>query len=98
MMEYTGGSTGDYRNLDFLTHMILKLSGEEGLESLQNKHAVSTALYKIPDTVTFRTMMLKMNVILFVVIPLLYLSGYIFSILQRRKKNEELRRRLSNER
>lgn len=98
MMEYTGGSTGDYRNLDFLTHMILKLSGEEGLESLQNKHAVSTALYKIPDTVTFRTMMFKMNVILFVVIPLLYLSGYIFSILQRRKKNEELRRRLSNER
>ncbi len=97
MMEYTGGETGDYRNLDFLTHMILKLDGEEGLESLQNKNALSTSLYKISDTATFRSVMIKTNVVLFAVMPLLYIAAYIISVLRRRKMNEEFRRRLFND-
>ncbi|MCK9168962.1 MAG: GldG family protein [Treponema sp.] len=97
MMEYAGGNSGDYRNLDFLTHMVLKLNGEEGLESLQNKNASSTTLYKFSDMVTFRIMMIKMCILLFILIPLIYTTVYIISIFHRKKKNEKLRRRLFNE-
>ncbi|MFA6855584.1 MAG: GldG family protein [Treponema sp.] len=97
MMEYAGGSSGDYRNLDFLTHMVLKLDGEEGLESLQNKNASSTTLYKFSDMVTFKTMMTRMYILLFLIIPLLYAVAYIITILRRRKMNKELLRGLLNE-
>jgi ABC-type uncharacterized transport system involved in gliding motility auxiliary subunit len=97
MMEYAGGSSGDYRNLDFLTHMILKLNDEQGLESLQNKNASSVSLYKISDLVTFKSVMIKTYVILYAVMPLLYIVAYILSVLQRRKQNKQFLRRFDSE-
>jgi len=96
MLEYAGGSSGDYRNLDFLTHMILKLSGAEGLENVQNKNTSSTALYKMSDTASFRKMMIWTNIILFAFVPVLYGAAYILSLLQRRKKNKDMGRSLTN--
>lgn len=97
MMEYIGGSTGDYRNLDFLTHCILKLEGEESLAALQNKNAPSTSLYKITGAAAFKSMMIRSLIVLFGLIPCLYGTAYAVLLVRRKRRNEKSYRSLANE-
>jgi hypothetical protein len=97
MMEYIGGSTGDYRNLDFLTHCILKLEGEESLAALQNKNAPSTSLYKVTGTAAFKSMMIRSLIVLFGLIPCLYGAAFVIMLLLRKKRNEKSYRSFVNE-
>jgi hypothetical protein len=97
MMEYIGGSTGDYRNLDFLTHLILKIEGEDSLAALQNKSAPSTSLYKITGTAAFKTMMIRSLIVVFVLIPCLYAAAYAVLLVSRKSRNEKSYRSLINE-
>ena len=77
-LSYIGGETGDYRNLDFLTHVVLKLTGDKGLAELQNKGSVRT-LYKTPDAASFSAAMKKTLAVAFVLVPLFYAALALFS-------------------
>ena len=90
-LSYIGGEAGDYRNLDFLTHVVLKLSGDEKLAELQNKSR-SRPLYKTPDASSFSSAMKKTLAVAFVFIPLLYAAFTLFSILVQKRRLAYLER------
>lgn len=90
-LSYIGGETGDYRNLDFLTHVVLKLSGDEKLAELQNKES-ARALYKTPDAASFSTAMKKTLAVAFVFVPLLYAALALFSALVQKRRLAYLKR------
>ena len=89
MMGYNGGKTGDYRNLDFLTTEILKLSGEEELSKIHKKSTLSsnTALNKIYDEKSFIEARNRTLFTVYGFIPLLIiLSGLLMKILRKKEK------------
>ena len=87
MMGYIGGEYGDYRNFDFVTSILLKLNGEEELAELQSRGFRDTTLYKISDGFEINRMKIFSYVILFVVIPLIYIiAGVLFNV--RKNKNK----------
>jgi len=90
-LSYIGGETDDYRNLDFLTHVVLKLSGDEKLAELQNKES-ARALYKTPDAASFSTAMKKTLAVAFVFVPLLYAALALFSALVQKRRLAYLKR------
>ena len=86
-LSYIGGETGDYRNLDFLTHVVLKLTGDKGLAELQNKGSVRT-LYKTPDAASFSAARKKTLAVAFILVPLFYAALVLFSAaMQKRRFN-----------
>ena len=81
MNGYIGGETGDYRNFEFLTNVLLKLNGEEELATLQSRTSRDTSLYKVTDIVQFNTLRLITCIILFVILPLLLIAiGVILNV------------------
>lgn len=83
-LSYIGGEAGDYRNLDFLTHIVLKLAGDEGLAELQNKESIRT-LYKTFDEVSVASAMKKTLAVAFVLVPLFYAAiSFFFAAMQKR--------------
>ena len=90
-LSYIGGETGDYRNLDFLTRVILKLTGDEGLAELQNKGSVRT-LYKTPDAASFSAAMKKTLAVAFVLVPLFYAALALFSAAIQKRRLSCIRR------
>lgn len=89
MMEYNGGEYGDYRNLDFLTNIVLRLNGEEELALLQNRTLYATSLYKIVDADEFNFIKLRTYFILCVIVPMSYIFAAIYAIVIRKKWNKE---------
>ena len=53
ILSLSGGETGDFRNLNFLTSSLLELSGEPALAALKNKGAADHSLWKIADGEAF---------------------------------------------
>ena len=90
-LSYIGGETGDYRNLDFLTHVVLKLSGDEKLAELQNKES-ARAFYKTPDAASFSAAMKKTLAVAFVFVPLLYAAFALFPALVQKRRLAYLER------
>lgn len=83
MLGYTGGETGDYRNLDFLVNQILRLNGEENLAEIQEHStlAKNTSLYKAYNAELFNSAKNKTLCCMFIFVPgLIILSGILFSI------------------
>ena len=97
MMEYSGGESGDYRNLDFLTYLILTMEGEHGLADLQSRAVIDISLYKAADAQSFRAFMIRTLAALFGFIPLLYISFAAALAVERKKKNKEAEKRLNYE-
>ena len=85
MNGYIGGDSGDYRNFEFLTNVLLKLNGEEELAALQSRTTRDTSLYKVTDAVQFNTLRLITYIILFVIIPLLLIAVGVFFNVKRQK-------------
>ena len=49
LLSLSGGETGDFRNLNFLTCALLELSGEGDMAALKNKGASDFSLWKISE-------------------------------------------------
>ena len=49
LLSLSGGETGDFRNLNFLTTSLLDLCGEPEMAALKNKGAADFSLWKITD-------------------------------------------------
>ena len=88
MMGYSGGTYGDFRNLNFLVNRLLRLGGEEHIAALQEKFALSSKnfLYKTTDVLDFVSAKNKTIAFLFVVEPLLLVVGGISMGIFRRKR------------
>lgn len=83
MLGYTGGETGDYRNLDFLVNQILKLNGAENLAEIQAHSTLSknTSLYKTYNAELFNSARNRTLCCMFIFVPgLIILSGILFSL------------------
>ena len=90
-LSYIGGETGDYRNLDFLTRVVLKLAGDKGLAELQDKGGVRT-LYKTPDAASFSAARKKTLAVAFVFVPLFYAALALFSAAIQKRRLSYIRR------
>jgi ABC-type uncharacterized transport system involved in gliding motility auxiliary subunit len=81
MNGYIGGDSGDYRNFEFLTNALLKLNGEEELAALQSRTSRDTSLYKVTDVTQLNTLRLITFIIVFVILPLLFIAlGVILNV------------------
>lgn len=72
MTGYNSGNTGDYRNFDLITNILLKLNGEEELAELQSRTTSDTTLYKITDLQQFIKIQLLTYLYFIVFIPVLF--------------------------
>nr|WP_180485927.1 GldG family protein [Treponema socranskii] len=90
-LSYIGGETGDYRNLDFLTRVVLKLAGDEGLAELQDRGSVRT-LYKTPDVASFSAARKKTLAVAFVFVPLFYAALVLFFAAIQKRRLSYIRR------
>lgn len=87
MLGYTGGQTGDYRNLDFMVNALLKLNGEPELAELHQKggRMSSGALYKTYDIESFVSAKNRTLFCMFILNPLIILGFCVFMRIQRKK-------------
>ena len=80
MNGYIGGDFGDYRNFEFISNCILNLAGESELAELQSKTTRDTSLYKVTDLQQFVKLRLLVYIIIFAVIPLVYVALWWLSL------------------
>ncbi len=86
MLGYTGGTTGDYRNLDFMVNVLLKLNGEPELAEIQQKASFSSGktLYKVFDSESFISAKNRTLFCMFILNPLIICAFWIFMIIRRK--------------
>lgn len=77
MIGYNSTDYADYRNFDFLTYCLLKLNNEEELADLQNKKAFDNSINKITEISQLIRLQITTYVVLFLIIPLIYLICFI---------------------
>ena len=83
MLGYTGGETGDYRNLDFLVNQILKLNGEENLAEIHEHSTLlsNTSLFKTYSAELFLSAKNKTLCCMFIFVPaVIVLAGILFNL------------------
>lgn len=83
MLGYTGGETGDYRNLDFLVNQILKLNGEENLAEIHEHSTLlsNTGLFKTYSAELFLSAKNKTLCCMFIFVPaVIVLAGILFNL------------------
>lgn len=83
MLGYTGGETGDYRNLDFLVNQLLKLNGEENLAEIQEHSTLTnkSSLYKTYNAELFKSAKNRTLGCMFIFVPaLIILAGILFNL------------------
>lgn len=83
MLGYTGGETGDYRNLDFLVNQLLKLNGEENLAEIQAHSTLTnnSGLYKTYNAELFKSAKNRTLCCMFIFVPaLIILAGILFNL------------------
>ena len=86
MLGYSGGQTGDYRNLDFLVNQILKLDSKENLALLHENSSVSSlGFYKTYNNELFYSAKTRTVVCLFIFVPVLICGvGLLFNLNKRK--------------
>ena len=92
LLELASGGVSDFRNLDFILRSILALNNESELLKLQNSGFKNTDLFKITTDVQFNVAKNISLVIVFIVIPLLFVILSIIVFVLRRVKNEKYRK------
>lgn len=92
MLGYIGGTKGDYRNLDFLVNQLLRLNEEEQLATLHLKISDDNnqLFSKIIDEKDFINAKNKTYVIIFVIIPFIYILSFIIVKIVKNKKLKKL--------
>lgn len=77
MLGYTGGENGDYRNLDFLTNIVLRLNGEDELADIQSHSTLSKNLsfYKTYNQELFYSAKNRTLFTMFILVPLLIIAA-----------------------
>lgn len=88
MFNYSAGSSGDFRSLDFLTDSLLKLEGEEAILPLKNRNYVSTQITKKQPDELHQDRLPVTTVVCAVPLMIIALLAVI-CILLRRKYNHE---------
>lgn len=86
MTGYNGTDYSDYRNFDFLTNSLLKLNNESELASIQNHKIFDNTLNKITDVNEYLKLQIKTYLILFVIIPVLYIVLAVILVIMNKKR------------
>ena len=73
LLSLSGGETGDFRNLNYLTSSLLSLSGEEDLAALKNKGAVDYSLWKISGSEEWKSAKNFTLLVNFIIVPIVIL-------------------------
>ncbi len=73
LLSLSGGETGDFRNLNYLTSSLLSLSGEEDLAALKNKGAVDYSLWKISGAEEWKSAKNFTLLVNFIIVPIVIL-------------------------
>ena len=92
LLELASGGVSDFRNLDFILRSVLALNNESELLKLQNSGFKNTDLFKITTDVQFNVAKNISLVIVFIVIPVLFVILSIIVFVLRRVKNEKYRK------
>ncbi len=86
MLGYTGGTYGDYRNLDFLANQLLQLNNEEEFAAIQEKSSqLSNLMFKITDSEAFLLARTKTLIIEFLFVPVIIIFSMILAFIYRKK-------------
>lgn len=86
MTGYNGTDYSDYRNFDFLTNSLLKLNNESELASIQNHKIFDNTLNKITDVNEYLKLQIKTYLVLFVIIPVLYIVLAVILLIMNKKR------------
>lgn len=88
MLGYAGGQTGDYRNLDFLTDSLLRLSGNRELAEIHKKSVLSNnnSLFKIYNEESFLKAKITTLFCMFILVPLSIICIWTIFIVGRKKR------------
>jgi ABC-type uncharacterized transport system involved in gliding motility auxiliary subunit len=86
-------NTNSPNNLNFLVTNALYLAENEKLISIKNKGIVNTSLYKITDSEEFAQQMILTNLTVFVFVPLLILTLFVFQIIFRKSQSKKAMKR-----
>ena len=73
LLSLSGGETGDFRNFNCLTSILLSLSGEEDLAALKNKGAFDYSLWKISGTEEWKSAKSFTLLVNFMIVPIVIL-------------------------
>lgn len=90
MTGYIGGDFGDYRNFEFLSNVIFRLSGEEELAYLQSKTTRDTSLFKITDINQFLIYQLLVFIVVLFIIPLAFVMIQVIQVMLKKKQNKKI--------
>lgn len=88
LLSLSGGETGDFRNLNYLTVSLLRLAGEDDLAALKNKGAADYSLWKISDSIEWNSAKNISLAVNFIFVPLA-LCIFAFIYFSRRKSFEK---------
>lgn len=88
MFNYTSSTTGDIRNLDFLSDELLVLNGQEEILSLKNRSNVDYSLYKITGS-DFNSLRNPVLFLTFFIPFVVLLILFLFVTIKRNRFNEK---------
>lgn len=91
LLELSSGGASDFRNLDFILNSILALNKDEALLKMQNAGYKNIQLYKISDSVEFDRAKNNSLFVVFIIIPLIYITAAVIIAILRKGKNEKYR-------
>ena len=86
-LALSGGETGDFRNLSFISDALLRLGGNESLAELKKPLSASRPVYDMMDPKNYYSRQKAVFLIVFVLVPLLIISVPVFAFLKRRRWN-----------
>ena len=82
----SGQNSVDLRNFDFLCSQLLRLRGDSKIAELMEKSRTVKSLYKISDSAEFVSEMTRTIAVNFVLIPLIFVSVFVFVFIKRNRK------------
>ena len=88
MQNYSANEAGaDFSNFDFIANSILKLSGENELAKLHQKHSENYNSLKFSDSQVFQKAVIISLLVLFIIIPAVQILTFVsFIVLQTKKR------------
>lgn len=90
MLGYTGGTYGDYRNLDYLSKTLLELNGEANLAKIFENSSLTgnTGFFKTYSEELFVLAKYKTIFCMFIFVPLLIITAFILQLKSRKRRIE----------
>ena len=88
LLSLSGGESGDFRNLNFLTASLLELCGESEMAALKNKGGADFSLWKISSTADWQDAKALSLLANFALPPLYFLLVFVLFRAKRLKKSK----------